>query len=128
MPKLYEKSIKQLEKSKMTDFKKSKATNTTETKNIKEMANRTGNMYEAVAIMSKRAVQINKEIKEELLSKLAEFATPSESIEEIFENSEQIEVSKFYERLLGALIAVQEFLEENIYHRNTKTDNEEDSI
>ena len=98
----------------MTDFKKSKATNTTETKNIKEMANRTGNMYEAVAIMSKRAVQINKEIKEELLSKLAEFATPSESIEEIFENSEQIEVSKFYERLpKGTLIAVQEFLEEN---------------
>ena len=113
----------------MTDFKKSKATNTTETKNIKEMANRTGNMYEAVAIMSKRAVQINKEIKEELLSKLAEFATPSESIEEIFENSEQIEVSKFYERLpKGTLIAVQEFLEENIYHRNTKADNEEDSI
>ena len=113
----------------MTDFKKSKAPNSTETKNIKEMANRTGNMYEAVAIMSKRAVQINKEIKEELLSKLAEFATPSESIEEIFENSEQIEVSKFYERLpKGTLIAVQEFLEKNIYHRNTKTDNEEDSI
>ena len=113
----------------MTDFKKSKAPNTTETKNIKEMANRTGNMYEAVAIMSKRAVQINKDIKEELLSKLAEFATPSESIEEIFENSEQIEVSKFYERLpKGTLIAVQEFLEENIYHRNTKTDNEEDNI
>ena len=113
----------------MTDFKKSGAANTTETRNIKDMAKRTGNMYEAVAIMSKRAVQINKDIKEELLSKLAEFATPSESIEEIFENSEQIEVSKFYERLpKGTLIAVQEFLEENIYHRNAKLDNEEDSI
>ena len=113
----------------MTDFKKSKAPNTTETKNIKEMANRTGNMYEAVAIMSKRAVQINKDIKEELLSNLAAFATPSESIEEIFENSEQIEVSKFYERLpKGTLIAVQEFLEENIYHRNANLDNEEDNI
>ena len=113
----------------MTDFKKSKAPNTTETKNIKEMANRTGNMYEAVAIMSKRAVQINKDIKEDLLSKLAEFATPSESIEEIFENSEQIEVSKFYERLpKGTLIAVQEFLEENIYHRNANLENEEDNI
>tara|TARA_B100000963_G_scaffold197709_1_gene172063 strand:+ start:7547 stop:7888 length:342 start_codon:yes stop_codon:yes gene_type:complete len=113
----------------MTDFKKSKAANTTETRDIKNMANRTGNLYEAVAIMSKRAVQINKNIKEELLSKLAEFATPSESIEEIFENSEQIEVSKFYERLpKGTLIAVQEFLEENIYHRNTNQDNEEDII
>ena len=113
----------------MTDFKKSKAANTTETRDIKNMANRTGNLYEAVAIMSQRAIQINKSIKEELLSKLAEFATPSESIEEIFENSEQIEVSKFYERLpKGTLIAVQEFLEENIYHRNTKLNNEEDSI
>jgi DNA-directed RNA polymerase subunit K/omega len=112
----------------MTDFKKSKANNTTETKNVKDIASKTGNLYEAVAVMSKRAVQINKDIKEELLSKLAEFATPSESIEEIFENSEQIEVSKFYEKLpKGTLIAVQEFLEDNIYHRNAKLDNEEES-
>ena len=111
----------------MTDFKKSNSINTTETRDIKDIAKRTGNLYEAVAIMSKRAVQINKDIKEELLSKLAEFATPSESIEEIFENSEQIEVSKFYERLpKGTLIAVQEFIEENIYHRNTKQDKEWD--
>ncbi len=104
----------------MTDFKKSKAANTTETRNIKDMAQRTGNMYEAVAIMSKRAVQINKDIKEELLSKLAEFATPSESIEEIFENSEQIEVSKFYERLPKPhALAVQEWLEGKIHHRKT---------
>jgi len=110
----------------MTDFKKSKATNSTETRDIKSIAQRTGNLYEAVAIMSKRAIQINKDIKEELLSKLEEFATPSDSIEEIFENSEQIEVSKFYEKLpKGTLIAVQEFLEENIYHRNTKLDNQE---
>ena len=86
-------------------------------------------MWSPTAKKSKRAVQINKNLKEELLSKLAEFATPSESIEEIFENSEQIEVSKFYERLpKGTLIAVQEFLEENIYHRNAKLDNEEDNI
>jgi DNA-directed RNA polymerase subunit K/omega len=112
----------------MTDFKKSKATNSTETRDIKDIAKRTGNLYEAVAIMSKRAIQINKDIKEELLSKLEEFATPSDSIEEIFENSEQIEVSKFYEKLpKGTLIAVQEFLEENIYHRNTKLDNQEDA-
>ena len=69
----------------MTDFKKSKANSTTETRDINELTEKTGNLYEAVAIMSKRAVQINKDIKEELLSKLEEFATPSESIEEIFE-------------------------------------------
>ncbi|MEE3037666.1 MAG: DNA-directed RNA polymerase subunit omega [Bacteroidota bacterium] len=109
----------------MTDFKKSKANSTTETRDVNELTEKTGNLYEAVAIMSKRAVQINKDIKEELLSKLEEFATPSESIEEIFENTEQIEVSKFYEKLpKGTLIAVQEFLEDNIYHRNTKEDNE----
>lgn len=109
----------------MTDFKKSKANSTTVTRDVNELTEKTGNLYEAVAIMSKRAVQINKDIKEELLSKLEEFATPSESIEEIFENTEQIEVSKFYERLpKGTLIAVQDFLEDNIYHRNTKGDNE----
>ncbi len=110
----------------MTDFKKSKAKTTTETRNVNKLTEKTGNLYEAVAIMSKRAVQINKDIKEELLSKLEEFATPSESIEEIFENKEQIEVSKFYEKLpKGTLIAVQEFLEDNIYHRNTKEDNDQ---
>ena len=107
----------------MTDFKKSKAANTTETRNIKDMAQRTGNMYEAVAIMSKRAVQINKDIKEELLSKLEEFATPSESIEEIFENSEQIEVSKFYEKLpKPTAIAVEEWLDDKVYHRTPETE------
>lgn len=110
----------------MTDYKKSKANTTTETRNINELTEKTGNLYEALAIMSKRAVQINNDIKEELLSKLQEFATPSESIEEIFENTEQIEVSKFYEKLpKGTLIAVQEFLEDNIYHRNTKEDNDQ---
>lgn len=109
----------------MTEFKKSKASNTTITRDVKDLANQTGNLYESVAIMSKRAVQINKEIKDELLSKLAEFATHSESIEEIFENSEQIEVSKFYEKLpKGTLIAVQDFLEEKVYFRNTKDENE----
>jgi DNA-directed RNA polymerase subunit K/omega len=110
----------------MTDFKKSKASSSTETRDIKDMASRTGNLYEAVAIMSKRAVQINKEVKEELLSKLAEFATHSESIEEIFENSEQIEVSKFYEKLpKGTLIAIQDFLDEKVYFRNSSEDNDD---
>ena len=109
----------------MTEFKKSKASNTTITRDVKNLANKTGNLYESVAIMSKRAVQINKEIKDELLSKLAEFATHSESIEEIFENSEQIEVSKFYEKLpKGTLISIQDFLEEKVYFRNTLEDND----
>ena len=103
----------------MTEFKKSKASNTTITRDVKNLASKTGNLYESVAIMSKRAVQINKEIKDEFLSKLAEFATHSESIEEIFENSEQIEVSKYYEKLpKPTAIAVQEWLDGKIYHRN----------
>lgn len=109
----------------MTEFKKSKASNTTITRDVKNLASQTGNLYESVAIMSKRAVQINKEVKDELLSKLAEFATHSESIEEIFENSEQIEVSKFYEKLpKGTLISIQDFLDEKVYFRNTKEDND----
>ena len=70
-------------------------------------------------------MEINKEVKDELLSKLAEFATHSESIEEIFENSEQIEVSKFYEKLpKGTLISIQDFLDEKVYFRNTQEDND----
>ena len=110
----------------MTDFKKSKANNSTITRDLNVVSNPTGNLYEAVAIMSKRAVQINKDMKEELLSKLDEFATHSESIEEIFENSEQIEVSKFYEKLpKGTLIAIQEWLENNVYYREATKEGEE---
>ena len=81
----------------------------------------TNNIYEAISIISKRAVQINGDIKKELLEKLDEFATYNDSLEEIFENKEQIEVSKFYEKLPKPhAIAVQEWLESKIYHRNTK--------
>ncbi len=80
----------------------------------------TGNIYEAISIISKRAIQINADIKKELLDKLDEFATYNDSLEEIFENKEQIEVSKFYERLPKShAIAVQEWLDDKIYHRNT---------
>ena len=110
----------------MEDFKKSKANNSTITRDLNVISNPTGNLYEAVAIMSKRAIQINKDMKEELLSKLDEFATHSESIEEIFENSEQIEVSKFYEKLpKGTLIAIQEWLENNVYYREATKEGEE---
>ncbi|MFT5752273.1 MAG: DNA-directed RNA polymerase subunit K/omega [Flavobacteriales bacterium] len=80
----------------------------------------TDNIYEAISIIAKRATQINSEIKRELLEKLDEFATFNDSLEEIFENKEQIEVSKFYERLPKPhALAVQEWLENRIYSRDT---------
>ncbi|SHI97508.1 RNA polymerase Rpb6 [Mesonia phycicola] len=82
----------------------------------------TDNIYEAISIISKRATQINTEIKKELLEKLDEFATYTDSLDEIFENKEQIEVSKFYERLpKPQSLAVQEWLEDKIYFRDTKS-------
>ena len=105
----------------MVDHKRTNASNTTETRNLEVLAEKTGNIYETVSVISKRAIQINREIKEELLAKLEEFATPNESIDEIFENSEQVEVSKFYERLpKGTLISIQEWLEDKIYFRKTE--------
>ncbi|MCB0465840.1 MAG: DNA-directed RNA polymerase subunit omega [Aequorivita sp.] len=87
----------------------------------------TNNIYEAISIISKRASQINGDIKKELLEKLDEFATYNDSLEEIFENKEQIEVSKFYERLPKPhALAVQEWLENKIYYRNTKDEVVED--
>ena len=81
----------------------------------------TDNIYEAISIISKRAGQINADIKKELLEKLDEFATYNDSLEEIFENKEQIEVSKFYEKLPKPhALAVQEWLEDKIYYRNTE--------
>ncbi len=86
----------------------------------------TGNIYEAISIISKRANQINGEIKRELLEKLDEFATYNDSLDEVFENKEQIEVSKFYEKLPKPhSLAVQEWLEDKIYYRDTKETLEE---
>lgn len=80
----------------------------------------TNNIYEAISIISKRANQINSDIKRELLEKLDEFATYNDSLEEIFENKEQIEVSKFYEKLPKPhALAVKEWLDHKIYYRNT---------
>lgn len=105
----------------MSDFKNSDApiNSTTIDKNLIDAP--TGNIYEAISIISKRAIQINGDIKKELIDKLDEFATYNDSLEEIFENKEQIEVSKFYERLPKPhALAVQEWLENKIYHRNTQ--------
>lgn len=102
------------------DTKNLKAPNTSVTYNRDLLTAPTGNMYEAISIISKRAEQINTDIKEELTEKLEEFATYNESLEEVFENKEQIEVSKYYERLPKPhSIAVQEWLDDKIYFRDT---------
>ncbi len=107
----------------MNDLKNSKAAVSTVTINRNEFDNKTENIYEAISIASKRAVQINSEIKKELLEKLEEFATYSDSLEEVFENKEQIEVSKFYEKLPKPhAMAVEEWLMDKIYYRNTEKD------
>lgn len=103
------------------DFKKIDAPVNTTTINRNKVDEPTGNIYEAISIVAKRATQINGEIKKELLEKLDEFATYNDSLDEIFENKEQIEVSKFYERLpKPQALAIQEWLEDKIYWRNTK--------
>jgi len=88
------------------------------TRNIKEFTDQTDNVYEAVTVISKRARQISATLKEELSSKLAEFASTVDNLEEIFENREQIEISKFYERMPKPTnLATEEFLEGEITHR-----------
>ncbi len=101
------------------DYKKSKAPVTTITRDISGLDADTGNLYEAIMIVAKRANQISVEMKEELSRKLEEFAYYTDNLEEVFENREQIEISRFYERLpKPALLAMEEFLEDEIYYRN----------
>jgi DNA-directed RNA polymerase subunit K/omega len=97
--------------------------NTVETKNLLEIKGKTGNLYESIAIISKRANQINISLREELHNKLEEFASHTDSLEEILENKEQIEISRAYERMPNpALLASQEFLEDKIYYRKNDQD------
>jgi DNA-directed RNA polymerase subunit K/omega len=104
----------------MADIKNTEAQVTTTTMDKNVIDAPTSNIYEAISIISKRANQINGDIKKELLEKLDEFATYNDSLEEIFENKEQIEVSKFYEKLPKPhALAVQEWIENKIYYRNT---------
>ncbi|MDD4108919.1 MAG: DNA-directed RNA polymerase subunit omega [Prolixibacteraceae bacterium] len=101
------------------DYKKTKAAQTTIPRDLDILTNETGNIYETVMILGKRANQIASELKEELNQKLQEFASFTDNLEEIFENREQIEISKFYERLpKPTLIAFQEWEAGQIYHRN----------
>ena len=105
----------------MTKYRESKAALTSKTYDRNEMEGNVENIYEALSIIAKRSTQINLDIKKELHEKLEEFATHNDSLEEIFENKEQIEVSKFYERLPKPhAIAVEEWINDNIYHRKTE--------
>ena len=101
------------------DYKKSNAPVNTVTRNIMDLCDETQNIYESVAIIAKRANQISVEIKQDLSKKLQEFASYNDSLEEVFENREQIEISRYYEKLpKPTLIATQEFIENSIFWRD----------
>lgn len=99
-------------------FKNSKAERTTITRNVADIEAKTGNVYESIVMTAKRANQINVDLKEELTQKLEEFASSTDNLEEIFENREQIEISRFYERLPKPVsMAIDELLADKIYQR-----------
>jgi DNA-directed RNA polymerase subunit K/omega len=100
------------------DYKKTKAPLTTVTRNLNELDGETDNIYETVMVAAKRANQISVEMKLELNRKLEEFASYTDNLEEVFENPEQIEISKFFERLpKPSLISLQELTDDQIYFR-----------
>ncbi len=105
------------------DYKRTKADKTTETRDSGAFNKMTDNMYESINMISKRSNQIAQDIKQELYRKIEEFASQNDNLEEIFENREQIEVSKFYERLpKSTSIAVKEWLDNDVYYRNPNED------
>jgi len=107
------------------DYKKLNIPNNTITRDLNSLSTDTGNVYETVKIISKRANQISVEIKSELEKKLQEFASYNDNLEEVFENREQIEISRFYEKLPKAtLIAAQEYADGKIYYRNPAKEKE----
>ncbi|MBU2914507.1 MULTISPECIES: DNA-directed RNA polymerase subunit omega [Reichenbachiella] len=94
-----------------------------ETRNVAQLSEDTGNVYKSIAIISKRARQISANVKEELSGKLAEFASTVDNLEEIFENREQIEISKFYERMpKPSKVAIEEFIEKKILARDAEVE------
>ena len=105
------------------DYKKMKVGNLAVTRNVSDFRKETGNIYEALVILANRANKISLELKEELNSKIEEFSTASDNLEEIFENREQIEIAKYYERLpKPTLIATHEFLNGKLYFKNPLKD------
>lgn len=104
------------------DYKRTNAPKTTQTRDMSELNAKVGNVYETVAIIGKRSNQIAQEIKKELDAKLQDFSIPQENIDETYENKEQIEISRTYERMpKPTLIATQEFMEDKIIYRNNAT-------
>ena len=101
------------------DYKKTKAPRTTQTRDMNELSEKVGNVYEAVAIIGKRSNQISSALKRELEAKLQDFSMPQDALDETFENREQIEISRYYEKLpKPTLLATQEFVEDKIYWRD----------
>lgn len=101
------------------NYKNSSAERTTVTRDLENIATKSGNIYKSINAISKRSNQISAEMREELTKKLAEFASSTDNLEEIFENREQIEISKFYESLPKPVsIAIQEYLDDKVYVRD----------
>lgn len=108
------------------DYKKTNAPTNTVTRDIIALSNDTGNVYETLRIIGKRANQISVEMKNDLEKKLQEFASYNDNLEEVFENREQIEISRYYEKLpKPTLIATQEYLEGKVYYKNRPKKKEE---
>jgi len=105
------------------DYRKSNAPSNTVTRDMIKLSEGTNNVYETVMVIAKRANQISQEMKQDLEKKLQEFASYNDNLEEVFENREQIEISRYYEKLpKPTLIAMQEYMEENVYHKNPAKD------
>ena len=105
----------------MNKYRNSNASNTTKTYDRSDIEKPTENIYEAISIIAKRSNQINTEVRKELHDKLDEFATHNDNLDEIFENKEQIEVSRFYERLPKPYaIAIKEWIDNRVYYRDTE--------
>jgi len=103
--------------------KPKKISSSAETQNLVDITAKTGNIYKSLAIVSKRATQINVALKEELHAKLKEFASTTDNLEEVFENREQIEISRFYEKMPNpALLAYDEFMNDKTYYRIKETE------
>ncbi|MDO5664282.1 MAG: DNA-directed RNA polymerase subunit omega [Bacteroidia bacterium] len=108
------------------DYRRTNATSNTETRDVMKLAEPVGNVYEMVRIISKRANQLSVEMKQDLDTKLQEFASYTDNLEEVFENHEQIEISRFYEKLpKPALIALQDWKEGEVYYRNPAKEKEQ---
>lgn len=107
------------------DYRKIAANSNTETQDVMRLSEPVGNVYEMVRIISKRANQLSVEMKQDLDTKLQEFASYSDNLEEVFENHEQIEISRFYEKLpKPSLMAIEEWKESQIFYRNPAKEKE----